>query len=247
MNYRGTIGAMLKKLGWYPLSPVGRTLAAVYAMIPVYVTCSQVLGVFPPGLTTPIVGGMSLVTLCALTARHKKIQLFKLHPGKHNGFTLIELLVVISIIGILAALVLPSISTARKGAQLARAKAELRNIAVALERYALDYGGYPADVSRNLPPGLEVYLAGGVWPKAVWPASVFDWDNWGASDMDYPPNVQTQQISIRFCTAVGVCNFPNEAWAQGFDFYSSAYYCISGSCRAHADRPPTHPAYCINC
>ncbi len=240
---------MVKKVlkGWYPVSPVGRVAVAAYVCIPAYVATSQWLGVFPQALTGPLVGGMAVVMVCAAVARQQKKPLFKDKHGSDGGFTLVELLVVISIIGMLATILFPQVISARKGAQLARAKAELRNLAVALEEYANDNGGYPPDVNRGLPPGLEKYLAGGKWPPAPWPGAVYDWDNWSPSDLSFDPKQQTYQLSIRFCSSASVCNFPDDAWAQDFDYYSSAYYCISGSCRAHSSRPLSHPSYCLNC
>ena len=243
------LGYMVKKLfrGWYPLNPVGRVITATYVCVPAYVVVAQTLGVFPSGLNIPLISGMSVVMVCAAVSRRYKQPLFRKKKAGEDGFTLVELLVVISIIGILTTLVFPLVSSARKAAYYTRAKAELRNIAVAVERYSIDIGGYPADVNRNLPPGLETYLAPGKWPEAPWPSSVYDWDNWAPGDLSYPPNTQTYQISIRFCSAPGVCTFPNEPWAANFDYYSAAYYCISGSCRSHSSKPTTHPGYCINC
>jgi len=89
--------------------------------------------------------------------------------GARKGFTLIELLVVIAIIGILAALIIVSLSGAREKAQDTQLKNNIRNIANALEQYALDQTtpAYPASTlatgdtidSTNLSE-LTSYLAG---------------------------------------------------------------------------------------
>ncbi len=59
-----------------------------------------------------------------------------------KGFTLLELLVVIAIIGILASVVMASLSSARKKAADAKMKAELNGISAALELYNNTYGTY---------------------------------------------------------------------------------------------------------
>ena len=60
-----------------------------------------------------------------------------------RAFTLIELLIVVAIIAILAAIAIPNLLDAQARAKVARAKADVRSISVALEAYAVDYSVYP--------------------------------------------------------------------------------------------------------
>jgi len=158
----------------------------------------------------------------------------------------VELLITISIIGILSSTIISTVRHVRDSARFVTAQKELLSIRDALELYADDHGGaYPDDADRDIPPGLEEYLAPGLWPNSAWPGSVFDWENWNNPDT----GEKIYQISIRFCP-IGQpeeCQFPNEEWAEEFDIDSSVYYCIQGSCRAHINKPVSHPGYCVNC
>jgi prepilin-type N-terminal cleavage/methylation domain-containing protein len=64
-------------------------------------------------------------------------------PRNRTGFTLVELLVVIAIIGILAGMILPALSAARKNALKTKAKLEIGDIATAIQGYDSTYGRFP--------------------------------------------------------------------------------------------------------
>ncbi|HEY3190168.1 MAG TPA: prepilin-type N-terminal cleavage/methylation domain-containing protein [Solirubrobacteraceae bacterium] len=66
-----------------------------------------------------------------------------------EGFTLVELLVVILIIGILAAIAIPSFLNQKGKGEDAAAKSSAREIATAMETYYTDNASYSADLSGN--------------------------------------------------------------------------------------------------
>jgi len=77
--------------------------------------------------------------------------------GMDQGFTLIELLVVLVILGLLAALVGPSVLRQGEKAKPKTARVQIENLAAALDIFKLDVGRYP-DQNEGLealrePPG----------------------------------------------------------------------------------------------
>ena len=71
-------------------------------------------------------------------------------PGKErSGFTLVETLVVIAIIAVLASLLLPALARGKESAKVARVRAELYGIGLALDMYATDNGGQIPPVRVN--------------------------------------------------------------------------------------------------
>src|SRR5688572_5919603 len=83
------------------------------------------------------------------------------HLRTRRGFTLVELLVVIGVIAVLVGMLLPALNAAREQARLVDDLTRIRQLAIAANMYAADYGG-------SVPP-LVASVSGMPWQGyAIW-------------------------------------------------------------------------------
>lgn len=84
-----------------------------------------------------------------------------------KGFTLLELIVVIAIIGLLAAIVLASVNSARMKARNGRRIAEVKHYITAIELAYDKYGSYPNDGTANKHACLGNYDDNLCWDAVI--------------------------------------------------------------------------------
>ena len=142
-----------------------------------------------------------------------------------RGFTLIELMIVIAIIAILAAILIPNFLHARAEAASASCEGNLKQIATALQEYAVDNGGqfptpsavvdinlfggsgnpYVASVPSDPAGGSYLYVtpANGVCGSGD-SFKLRDGDNHDTSTLTQLPSYTPRVTGIRWCSGSGL-------------------------------------------
>jgi prepilin-type N-terminal cleavage/methylation domain-containing protein len=85
------------------------------------------------------------------------------------GFTLVELLVVIAIIGVLVALLLPAVQSAREAARRSGCSNALRQVGLAMHNYHDQNQAFPIGVSNDIPGAGNGSNGNWTWPARILP------------------------------------------------------------------------------
>ena len=95
---------------------------------------------------------------------------------KRNGFTLVEIMIVVAIIGLLAAIAIPSFMKARERSQITSVANDFRVFEAAFAQYALDYGNYPPDTHVVLPSRMDEYIDNSDWLGTTPVGGDYNWE-----------------------------------------------------------------------
>ncbi len=130
-----------------------------------------------------------------------------------RGFTLIEILVVVALLGLIASIILVSISNSRMKARDARRIADLREVMKALDLYCNENGQYPA-------PNY----------CAAWYHTWSGWDSNGCGNPTTPGLVVTSDNGVSPYLKDFIREFQAPTFSKTSAPESTYFYCTAGVC-----------------
>jgi general secretion pathway protein G len=146
-------------------------------------------------------------------------------PTLRTGFTLVEILIVVVILGILAAIVIPSFASATEDTRKAAFAQDLRAFETGVLRYEVDHDAFPPDGgSGTVPAGLEDYVNVPKWESGSPIGGV--WDN----ETD---DVLTAGVGVHFN---GTGETRDATYMADIDLMIDDGVVTTGSFRAYGDR-----------
>jgi prepilin-type N-terminal cleavage/methylation domain-containing protein len=137
---------------------------------------------------------------------------------RFHAFSLVELLVVVTIIAIMAALMMPTLSKAKQQASAAKCLSNQKQMANAFHMYTADNFERIVQMA-DYESGAAIYPAGGFWGGPVTPPS--SWNGPSNALFAVKTGLATSNAFYFYCNAVDVYHCPGDTRIQNYPSLNS--------------------------